>query len=261
MTAAPRLPTPISRPPREPPLARAVLAQTRMELTLAFRRGESLLVTALVPLLLLVFFGYLPVLPAGAGRQIDFLLPGILALAVMSASMVSMGIATAFERQYGVLKRLGGSPLPRAGLLAAKMLSVLFIQVLQIGLLTLVGAVLFGWRPGGQVLTAMAVLLLGTLTFAALGLLIAGTLRAEATLAVANALYLVFLLLGDMIFPLAQLPVWLADFAHLLPAAAFSVALRGSLEQGGSVTTTDILVLLAWGIVAAAAAARTFQWE
>jgi len=232
-----------------------------MELRLAFRRGESLLITALVPLLLLLFFGYVPVLPAGAGRPIDFLLPGILALAVMSASMVSLGIATAFERQYGVLKRLGGSPLPRAGLLVAKMLSVLFIQGLQIGLLTLVGAVLFGWRPAGQIVAALVVLLLGTLTFAALGLLMAGALRAEATLAAANGVYLVFLLLGDMIFPLAQLPAWLADFARLLPAAAFSEALRGSLQPGGSLFTTGVLVMLVWGIVAAAAAALTFQWE
>jgi ABC-2 type transport system permease protein len=178
-----------------------VVAQTGMELRLAARRGESLLITAVVPLLLLVFFGTLPILPNQGAGQIDFLLPGILALAVMSTGMVSLGIATAFERQYGVLKRLGGSPLPRGGLLLAKMLSVLVVQAVQIAVLTGVAALLFGWRPPGGLLAALVILVVGTFTFSAIGLLMAGALRAEATLAAANGLYLVFLLLGDMIFP------------------------------------------------------------
>jgi ABC-2 type transport system permease protein len=232
-----------------------------MELVLSMRRGESLLITAVVPLLLLVFFGSMPILPAGGGRPIDFLLPGILALAVMSTSMVSLGIATAFERQYGVLKRLGGSPLPRVGLLIAKMLALLEIQAGQVMLLGLVAWVLFGWRPSGQAVAALLVLLLGTLTFASIGLLMAGALRAEATLAAANGLYLVFLLLGDMIFPLAQLPTWLAAAARLLPAAAFAGALRSALQPSASIPIASLAVLLAWGIAALLAAARTFQWE
>jgi ABC-2 type transport system permease protein len=249
----PRLPTPDSRLPS------VVLAQTRMELVLAARRGESLLITAVVPLLLLLFFGSIPLVPAETAR-IDFLVPGILALAVMSTSMVSLGIATAFERQYGILKRLGGSPLPRAGLLAAKMLAVLVVQTLQVALLTLVAALVFGWRPGGELIWLLASLLVGTLAFAAIGLLMAGALRAEATLAVANGLYLAFLLLGDMLFPLDQLPAWLGAAARLLPAAAFSNALRASLENGGPLLA-DLGLVLAWGICALLLAARTFQWE
>lgn len=235
-------------------------AQTVMELRLAMRRGESLLITQVVPLLLLVFFGAVPVLPAGAGRPIDFLLPGILALAVMSTSMVSLGIATAFERQYGVLKRLGGTPLPRYGLLLSKMLAVLIIQLSQVLVLGGVAWVLFGWRPSGSIVLAALALGVGTLTFAALGLLLAGTLRAEATLAAANGLYLIFLLLGDMVFPLAQLPAWLAAAARGLPAAAFAEVVRGTLT-GTASSAASWAVLLAWGIAALLLAARTFQWE
>jgi ABC-2 type transport system permease protein len=232
-----------------------------MELVLSLRRGESLLITAVVPIALLVFFGSMPILPAGGGRPIDFLFPGILALAVMSTSMVSLGIATAFERQYGVLKRLGGSPLPRAGLLIAKMLALLVTQAAQVGLLGLVARVLFGWRLSGQAGAVLLVLLLGTLTFAGLGLLMAGGLRAEATLAAANGLYLAFLLLGDMVFPLGQLPAGLSAVARLLPAAAFAEALRSALQPSASIPVASLAVLLAWGIAALLAAARTFQWE
>src|SRR6516164_9907649 len=107
---------------------RALLAQFRIELTLTLRRGESLLITVVVPVVLLVFFG------AIAANPPDFLVPGLLALAVMSTSMVSLGIATAYERYYGVLKRLLGSPLPRGGLITAKILSVLALEVVQAAL-------------------------------------------------------------------------------------------------------------------------------
>jgi ABC-2 type transport system permease protein len=238
-----------------------LLAQARMELRLTLRRGESVLVTLILPLLLLLFFGAVPVLPSVGERPIAYLLPGLLALAVMSTSLVSLGIATAFERQYGVLKRLGGSPLPRVGLLLAKMLAVVLTQGLQLVLLAGTAWIVFGWRPERSPLAALGVVLLGTLTFSAIGLLLAGTLRAEATLAVANGLYLVFILLGDMVFPLAQLPTWLASLARLLPAAALADLLRGALQAGSEPTSLSLLVLGAWGLAALVAAARTFRWE
>jgi ABC-2 type transport system permease protein len=219
------------------------------------------LVTLILPLMLLLFFGALPILPSAAGRPIDFLLPGLLALAVMSTSMVSLGIGTAFERQYGVLKRLGGSPLPRGGLLLAKMLTVVLIQLLQSGLLAGVAWFVFGWRPSGALLAAFVVVLLGTLTFPAIGLLLAGALRAETTLALANGLYLVFVLLGDMLFPLVQFPVWLESVARLLPAAALADLLRASLQSETTLLRPSLLVLATWGLGALIAAARTFCWE
>src|SRR5439155_6322532 len=149
-------------------------------------------------------------------------------------------------------------PLPRCGLLVAKILSVIVIQCLQVGLLMLVAGALFGWRPGGALASPVAVLLLGTVAFAALGLLMAGALRAEATLAAANGLYLIFLLLGDMVFPLGQLPEWLASAARLLPAAAFAQALRASLQPGGVPPLSSLFVLGLWAALALLSAVRTF---
>jgi len=242
-----------------------VLAQTRAELLLSLRRGESVLVTIAIPILLLVFFGSLDVLPTGDDDRVGFLLPGILALAVMSTAMVSLGIATAFERHYRVLKRLGGSPLPRVGLLAAKILSVLAIQALQVLLLVAVAALVFGWRPSGQPVVApflaAVALLLGTCAFGGLGLWMAGALRAEATLAAANGLYVVFLLLGGLVFPLDRLPAPVAAVATLLPAAALADALRVALSDAAPHSTYTWPVLVAWAILAPLAAARSFRWE
>ena len=234
---------------------RGLLAQLRVELILAFRRGESLLITLVVPVVLLVFFG------AVAASPPDFLVPGLLALAVMSTAMVSLGIATAYERYYGALKRLLGSPLPRISLIAAKTLAVLLIEVVQIVLLVAIARLMFGWAPGGSALEALVALVLGTGAFAGLGLLMAGTLRAEATLAVANGLYLVFLLLGGFILPLDRLPGPINVVAQALPAAALTDATRLALSESAQGALGPLALLAAWAVVAMGAAALTFRPE
>ena len=249
------------------PAGRSTLAQLGMELRLTARRGENLFVIVVLPLILLVFFALVPALTPNTPKPIDFLLPGILALAIISTSLVNLAIATAFERSYGVLKRLGGSPLPRAGLIAAKIGAVLVVEVIQVVLLVAVAVALFGWQPGpgwnpAIVLVAFG---LGTLAFAGFGLLMAGTMRAEGTLAAANGLFLVLLLLGGVILPVDHLPGFLADLARVLPASALSDAYRigfGSVA-GASVgdALPSLLVLAGWGAVSSLLAARFFRWE
>jgi len=237
---------------------RAVLAQTRAELVLTLRRGESVLLTLGIPVMLLGFFSVVDVLPTGRRHPVDFLAPGVLALAVLSTAMVGLGIATGFERQYGVLKRLGSTPLGRPALLTAKTLSILAVEVLQVVVLVGVARGL-GWHPHLSAAAALA-MLLATVAFAGLGLLMAGTLRAEAVLAGANGLYLVLLLLGGIVVPLSKLPGALRTLSRALPAAALSDALHNSLG-GASVPARAWLVLAVWAIAAPAAAAATFKWE
>ena len=238
----------------------AVLAQARLELTLTLRRGESVLLTLGIPVLLLVFFSLVDVLPTDVDDPVDFLAPGILALAVMSTAMVSLGIATGFERQYGVLKRLGATPLGRPALLAAKTAAVLAVEVVQVAVLVPV-ALALGWDPSGGWPGALAAVLLATVAFAGLGMLMAGTLRGEVTLAAANGLYLVLLLLGGMIIPLDELPGWLRGVARLLPAAALSEALEGTIGAASSVPGRAWVVLAAWAVVTPMVAAWRFRWE
>jgi ABC-2 type transport system permease protein len=248
-------------PSRAAPLARMILAQAGMELRLAVRRGESVLVTLILPPMLLVFFGLVDLMPVPADRRADFLVPGILALAIMSTAMVSTGIATAFERYYKVLKRLGASPLPSSGLLAAKILGILVVEAVQTVLILGAAMLLLGWRPGGTPIAVPLVLLLGTAAFGGLGLLMAGALRAEATLAVANGLYLLFLLLGGIVFPISHLGPWLAGPATLLPSTALADCLRIALGTSGAGSSSCWLVLGSWAIAAPLAAAPTFRWE
>jgi len=236
-------------------LPAAIAAQTRVEVLLTLRRGENVLITLIVPVILLVFFASLGIAP------VSFLLPGMLALAIISTSMVSLGIATAYERHYRVLKRLGGTPLPRAGLITAKALSVLLLEIAQALLLGLIAVVIYGWRPGAGLLPAGGILLLGTAAFTGIGLAMAGGLRAEATLAGANGLYLVFLLLGDIVLPVSRLPLPLQVLARALPGAALSRSLRAVIGPGTGTLELDLLLLAAWAVIGLAVAAGTFRWD
>jgi ABC-2 type transport system permease protein len=240
--------------------ARAVTAQTRVELLLTLRRGESLVVTLAIPLGILVFFTEVDAVNTTLAHPVDFLVPGVLALAVMSTAMVSLGIATGYERRYGVLKRLGSTPLTRAGLLSAKTVTVVGFEAVQCAAIVLTGIAL-GWDPTGGLVPAVGLLLLGTIAFAGIGMLLAGTLRAEANLAVANGLFLVLLFLGGMAYPLDRLPDALETVAKALPAAALSETLRGVLDTGASFPTGELVVLVIWAVAAPLAAAKWFRWE
>ncbi len=241
-------------------VAQATLAQVGMELRLLSRRGENLFVTIVVPLVLLVFFSIVPAVSQGG---VTFVLPGILALAIIATSLVNLGISTAFERSYGVLKRLGGSPLPRGGLIAAKMATVALVEVGQVILLIAVAATAFGWAPGPGASWAVciAAFVLGTLAFSGLGLLLAGTLRAEATLAIANGLFLILLLLGGVVLPVDHLPPVLADVARVLPAAALADTFRIGLGGVSGDALGSLAVLAVWAVVTTGLAARTFRWD
>lgn len=240
----------------------AWIAQTRTELTLSLRQGEQLLVSLGIPLLVLVFFSLVDVLPLpdGFDERVDYLTPGVLALAVMSSAMVSLGIGTGFERQYGVLKRLGTTPLGRPRLIAAKVSMVLAVEVIQA--IVLVGAALaLGWRAGGDIALAVPAIVLGTAAFAGIGLLMAGTLRGTVTLALANGLYVVLLLLGGMIIPLDELPGPIRAVAELLPAAALAETLTAALTAGHSASGQAWVVLIVWALAAPVTAAALFRWE
>jgi ABC-2 type transport system permease protein len=243
--------------------ARMLRVQTVMELRLLGRNGEQLLLTLVIPLLLLVMGTRSDeIVDLGPGRPIDIITPGVLALAVMSTSFTSLAIATGFERRYGVLKRLGASPLPRWGLMVGKIGAVLIIEVVQLIVLMLV-ARLVGWEPRGDVAAIgwlVVLALLGTAAFGSLALLIAGTLRAEATLAVANLVYVMLLVGGGLIVPLERYPGATHRALELLPSGALGQGLRDAFN-GSSPGLLPLVVLLVWALGAGVLTARTFRWE
>jgi ABC-2 type transport system permease protein len=249
--------------PGAAPLPRIIAAQAGLELRTLVRNGEQLLLTLIIPVLLLVVFSSEALISVGRGSRIDFLAPGILALAVMSTSFTSLAIGTAFERRYGVLKRLGVTPLSRSGLIGAKAVTVLVVEIGQVVVIVAVGLAL-GWGPRVSALSVLSsglIVVAGSAAFSGLAMLMAGTLRAEATLAAANLVYLVLLGIGGVVFPLTKFPAAIRPALRLLPSGAMSDGLRSVLQYGGGLPVRDLLVLLSWAIVGIGVAARTFRWE
>ncbi len=242
---------------------RAWWAQTRAEVRMTISRGETLLLTVGIPVLLLVFFSLAHVVTTPTKSRIDFVAPGILALCVLSTSLVALSIATGFERSFGVLRRLHVTPLGRRRLVGAKVAGVLVTEVIQVALLG-VAALVLGWHPRGGVNGAASVvglLVLGSAGCAGIGLSLAGQLRAEVNLAASNGLYLVLLLVSGIVVPLSTMPLPIGRVAVGLPPGAMAEGLHRVLGQGIAPTITDWIVLIVWAVLAPLGAARTFRFD
>ena len=235
--------------------------QVRTEVRQVARNGEQLLLTLGIPVMLLVFFSLVDVLPTDTDEPIDFLAPGVLALAVMSTAMVSLGIGTGFERTYLVLKRLGATPLGRGRLIAAKIAAVVAVELVQFAVLVPVAYAL-GWEPSSPNWPlALAGVVVGTVAFAGIGLSLAGRLRGEINLAAQNGLYLVLLLLGGMVIPFGELPGAMRGVAYVLPSGALADVLREALTGAGTRPGASWIVLAAWAVASPLVARRLFRFE
>jgi len=249
--------------PGAAPLLQQVRAQAAMETKLLLRNGEQLLIAIVIPVLALVG-GVVGAKRLGLSYDhpvVDVLTPGVLALAVLSTSFTSLAIATGVERRYGLIKRLGASPLPRHGLLLGKVIALFSVQVIQAIVICAVAFAL-GWSPqGGPIGVPVALLgaLLGTFAFASLGLFMAGTLRAEATLAAANLIYLLLMMGGGVVLPRDSYGA-AGDVLRFLPSGALGDALRAGLTEGHC-DSVAMFTLVAWAILGSALAARYFKWE
>lgn len=245
-------------PGAAPPRAR-VLARAGFETRTLLANGEQLLVSLILPALALVGLSISTVPDLGPGERADLALAGTLALAVVSTAFTGQAIGTGFDRRAGVLRLLGTTPLGRDGLLAAKALAVLSVLAVQVVVLGALGVVLGARPPASGLVPAVLTLLLGSACFVALALLLAGTLRAEAVLAVANLVWVLLLGLG-LLVPTAELPGILDTIASALPSGALGDALRTALVDGGW-PLAQWAVLAGWGAVAGVLAGRTFRWS
>jgi len=253
----------LSPRPGAAPIGSMLRHQAQMELRLLARNGEQLLLTLIIPLVLIVLGARSDqIVDLGPGRPIDIITPGILALAVLSTSFTSLAIATGFERRYGVIKRLGASPLPRWGLMVGKVAAIVVVEIIQLSILVTVG-LLLGWEPDGGAtawLQMLFLIVLGTAAFGAMGLLIAGTLRAEATLAVANLVYVLLLVGGGLIVPLDRYPDQARHALELLPSGALGQGLRDTFAGAGP-EPFSVVVLIIWAVCCGLGVSRLFKWE
>lgn len=236
------------------------MQQGRYETLAMLRNGEQLILAIVLPLMALVGLVVTPLLDGLGGSRIDVATPGILALCAMSTAFTGQGIATGFDRRYGVLRFLSTTPLGRGGLIAGKILAVLVVLSLQV-LVVGVIAGLLGWQPRPEAwLPGLGLLILGAAAFTALGLLVAGTVRPEATLAITNLLWILLGALGGIVVPAERLPAFAQSIVQFLPSGALGEALRDAFVEG-VVPLAAVLILLLWTVLAGAAAVRWFKWN
>jgi ABC-2 type transport system permease protein len=241
-------------------LARRILLQGKYEAVAMLRNGEQLILAVVLPLLALVGLTVTPLLDGLGGSRINIAVPGILALCALSTAFTGQGIATGFDRRYGVLRFLSTTPLGRPGLIAGKVLAVLTVLALQVAVITAV-ALPLGWSPpAAGWLPGLTLLVLGAAAFTALGLLVAGTVRPEATLAITNLLWILLGALGGIVIPADRLPAVVQGIVHYLPSGALGAALREAFLFG-TVNFGAALILLIWTVLAGAAAIRWFKWN
>lgn len=240
--------------PARAPMPAILRSQIRMELTLTARRGEAVVLAMGVPLLVLLGAGLTDVTTVPDGNRLGFVVPGVLALTVMSTAFTGQAITTGYERGYGVLKRLGASPLTRPGLLISKTAAVLALIVVQLLVLAAVGAAV-GWRPHfGEILPALGVTVLATAAYSGLALLLASVLKPETTTGAATLIYVLMLAAGGIMFTTPGAAV-------VLPLAAHADALRATLSHAVAVPLKDWISLAAWAVVCVTAAVKNMRWE
>lgn len=245
---------------RAAPLGRRILAQSRYETVAMLRNGEQLTLAIVLPVLALIALTVTPILDGLGSSRINLAAPGILALCAMSTAFTGQGIATGFDRRYGVLRYFSTTPLGRSGLISGKVVAVLAVLVIQVAVVGTLAFIL-GWQPNPLgLIGAVPLLVLGALAFSALGLLIAGTARPEATLAIANLLLILFGALGGIALPTSKLPLLFQDIVHLLPSGALGNAARAALIHG-QWDIFSTVVLLVWALACTVAAIKWFKWS
>ncbi len=243
-----------------------MIAQAGFELRLLLRNGEQLLLTVMIPLALLVAVTLVPAVPldaAAGSARVPEALGGVLAVAIIASAFTSLAISVGFDRRSGALVMLATTPLSRQAILGARAIATMAMVAIQVVLL-LVTALVLGWQPTARALALPVWAILGTAAFAALGFALAGAVRAEATLAVANAAFLVLVAVGGTTFPASDLPGPLATLVSALPSSGLADLLRWSTGAGGGdglALAVDAALVLAWGAAGALVAVRTFRWR
>ena len=258
-----------------PPLARISFSRAGLELRTFFRRRETVVFTFALPVILLLIFGSIFNFDVGNTgvpfRQ--YFTAGIIASGIMSATFVNLGIGIALERDDGTLKRLAGTPMPRAAYFLGKILSSLVIAALETAILLAVGVGLYGLNlPGtpGRWLTFGWVFLLGVACCTLLGIAVSSVPRSSrSAAAVLNLPYLVLQFISGVYFPFNQLPHGLQVVASLFPLKWMCQGLRSvflpdtlvQLEAGHSWELGKVaLVLAAWLVGSLILCLRTFRW-
>lgn len=241
-----------------------IWAQGKYETTAMLKNGEQLMLNIAFPIMAILALNYTAFLDPWAEKygvsRVDIAIPGVLALCVLSTALSGQGIATGFDRRYGVLRFISTTPLGRGGLIAGKIIAVLTVLLIQYLLVGALGQLL-GWTATtAGVFLSLPTLLLGAACFTALGLLIAGTVRAEATLAIVNMAWVILAAAGGILIPTDRYPAFVAAIVDWLPSAALGNALRGDFMHHDFLLLPHLILAVCTALFAGLAV-KFFKWS
>lgn len=197
-------------------------------------------------------------------RSIDFLVPGILAMALMQLGLFGTAAPLVQLRERKVLRRLGATPLPRWALLVSQVLHRLTIALVQVVIIIAVGRLVFGVEIGGNVGLLAVFSALGALTFISLGYLIAALSRTEESVfGISSVLNFPMMFLSGIFFPLETMPDWIRPVVQAIPLTYLGDALRQLMVGAppAHALGLDALVLGLWLAAAVTLSIRLFRWE
>lgn len=195
---------------------------------------------------------------------IDFLVPGILALLIMSNNLNGVAATISSWRERGILRRLQGTPLQSTTFVASQITARMIFSSIQIVLVLLVALFVFGVHNHGSWILLILYIILGTFTFMAIGFIIASVAKnPESASPLAGLLSFFMIFLGGIFFPIRDLPVWLAPLIHVIPISYLAEAFRAIMNAGATLAElwSETLVLLAWFVGAFLISVWTFKWE
>jgi ABC-2 type transport system permease protein len=250
-------------------MSKLIIHQTRYDLLTFARNRQGRFFTALLPVIFLVIFvGVFGNERIGAEhvKASTYYVPGIAALAVLSASFTNLVISITAQRELGVLKRRRATPVPALALVAARALTSLIVTFAVVALVIAVGAAAYGVHVQVSTLPALVLTVtVGSLAFACLGYAVSTLISAaDGAQPVVLALTLPLNFISGVFIPSVRLPSGLRQVAEAFPVQHLVSALHTSFLPGASATSvawSDLLVIVVWGLAGLALALTRFNWS
>lgn len=197
-------------------------------------------------------------------RYIDFLVPGIVAMMIMSNNLNGVAGQIASWRERGILRRMQSTPLHASSFIAAQITARLLLNGLQAVIVLLIAQFVFGTMVSGSWLLLLFLIVLGTLAFMSIGFIIAGVAKTpESAGPIAGFVSFPLLFLGGVFFPISNMPDFLQPIVKLLPISHLATAMRQVMNVGAGIgdIALDVILLGGWLIAAFVVASFTFKWE
>jgi ABC-2 type transport system permease protein len=247
---------------------RLLMHQARYEIRTFWRDPTAVFFTLALPVVFLVLFVAIfgsQTLESGIETS-TYYVPGIVALAVVSATFVNLAISLTEQRESGVLKRMRGTPLPPSVFIIGRVTTAVVVGLVMAAVLVAIGRLLYGVEvPGAPLVGFLVALIVGAAAFSCLGIAVTAVVPSEAAApAVVNAITLPLFFISGIFIPAENIPDWLLAIADVFPVKPFADALLAAFApraSGFGIAGADLAALAAWGLLGALVAVRAFRWQ